>query len=155
MDTYDLETAFYRRLTVLTYQNLTTLRPDQIFDPETAATQVSFRRGQVLLNEPDTIAFGHGVYSRIECIYQIDLWVPRANYDALGDGAGALKQIKNMSDAHLAHFFPANGRGLALTENSTTAAIVRRPTQRHMGREGAYLREIIEVNFYTDVPPSA
>lgn len=147
MDAYDLELACYRRLLTLTYATISTARPDEVFDPQTLAASYGWRRGTVLLNNPETVAFGHGVYSRIEGVYQIDLYVPRANN-------GALKQLKNMTDAHVAHFWPSNGRGLTLTENSTSANIVRRPSQKHLGREGAYLRDVVEVDFYVEEFPS-
>lgn len=155
MDTYDLETAFYSRLVELTYNNLETARPDEIIDPATVTKSVSWRRGQVMLGEGDPIAFGYGVYTRYEGIYQIDLYVPRTNYNALGDQAGALKQLKNMSDTHLAHFWPSNGRGLTVTQNDTSAHITHRPSQRYLGREGVFLREVISVDFYVDVLASA
>lgn len=155
MDSYDLELAFYQRLIALTYTNLETVRPDEIMDPATVAKNIAWRRGFVIRGNPETVAFGNGVYSRMEGIYQIDIWVPRVNYDALGDGSGALKQLKKMSDGHVTQFFPANGRGLALTKNSTTANIIRQPKQRYIGREGAFLREIVEVDFYAEINPSA
>lgn len=147
MDRHDLNLAFYRRLITLTYSDMETKRPDEVFDPKDESNIENIRRGYVLLGDPDTTGFGNGVYSRIEGIYQIDIWVPRNNENAF-------KTSSNLSDAHVAHFFPTNGRGLALTENSTTANIIRRPSQRHLGREGSYLRDIIEVNFYVEVFPS-
>lgn len=147
MDAYDLELACYRRLIALTYSTIATARPDEVFDPQTLASTYGWRRGTVMLNDPETIGFGNGVYSRIDGIYQVDLYVPRTNN-------GALKQLKNMTDAHVAQFWPSNGRGLTLTENSTSAHIVRRPAQRHLGREGAYLRDVVEVDFYVEDFPS-
>lgn len=148
MDTYDLSVAFYEKLAALTYSGMKTLLPDEIFDPAESVSSAPVRRGYVLLDSPETVAFGNGVYSRTTGIYQIDLWVPRKT-------TSALKTIKQMADAHVTHFFPANGRGLTLTENATSANIVRRPNQRSFGREGAYLREIVEVDFYVEVNPSA
>lgn len=147
MDAYDLELAFYRKLIALTYATITTARPDEVFDPEQIGSSQGWRRGTVLLNDPETVGFGNGVYSRLTGIYQIDLYVPRTNN-------GSLKQLKNMTDAHVAHFWPSNGRGLTLTENTTSANIVRRPSQRHLGREGAYLRDVVEVDFYVEEFPS-
>lgn len=148
MDRHDLNLAFYRRLIALAYNGMETIRPDQIFDATNESNTETIRRGVVILNEPQTIGFGNGVYSRIEGIYQIDIWVPRSNENAF-------KTCSELSDAHLLHFFPANGRGLTVTENTTSAHITRRPAQRHLGREGAYLREVIEIEFYTDINPSA
>jgi len=147
MDAYDLELAFYRKLVALTYATVKTYRPDEVADPESLASNYGWRRGHILGPEPQTEGFGNGVYSRLYGTYQIDIYVPRANN-------GSLKELKNMTDAHVAHFWPANGRGLTLTENSTSANIVRRPSQRHLGREGAYLREVIEVDFYVEEFPS-
>lgn len=147
MDAYDLELAFYRRLIALTYSNVSTARPDEVFDPEIIAPTQAWRRGTVLLNNPETVGFGDGVYSRISGVYQIDIYQPRANN-------GSLKALKNMTDAHVAHYWPTNGRGLTLTENATSANIVRRPSQRHLGREGAYLRDVVEVDFYVEEFPS-
>lgn len=147
MDAYDLELALYRRLTALTYATITTVRPDDVFDPQSLPSTYGWRRGTVILDNPETIAFGNGVYSRIVGIYQVDLYVPRSNN-------GALKQLKNMTDAHVAYFWPSNGRGLTLTENSTSAHIVKRPSQKHLGREGSYLRDVVEVDFYVEDFPS-
>lgn len=147
MDTYDLSVAFYTRLAALTYSGMKTLLPDEIFDATEGVSATTYRRGVVIGPHPSFTAFGHGVYSRVMGIYQIDLWVPRKT-------TSALKTIKQMADAHLAHFWPANGRGLTLTENSTSAYITARPDQTPMGREGAYLREMIEVEFWTEIHPS-
>lgn len=152
IDTYDLDIAFLDKLQALTYSGMKTLLPDEIFDPTEQTSATTVRRGVILLNEPDTSGFGEGVYSRLGGIYQIDLWVPRKT---TSDTTSPLQQLKKMSDAHLAHFFPANGRGLTLTENTTSAHILRRPTIRSFGREGAYLREIVEVDFFVDDFPSA
>lgn len=148
MDTYDLSVAFYTRLSSLTYSGMKTLLPDEIFDATEGVSSTTVRRGFVMLSEPETVAFGNGVYSRTSGLYQIDIWVPRKT-------TSALKTIKQMADAHVTHFFPANGRGLTLTENTTSGHIVRRPNQRSIGREGAYLRELVEVDFYVEVNPSA
>ena len=148
MSTYDLNIAFWDKLNALIYSSMKTLRPDEIFDPKEISSTASIRRGFILMNDPEFRAFGRGVYSRIEGIYQIDIWLPR-------DTTSALKTIKEMADAHVAHFFPANGRGLTLTENTTSAHILRRPAQKDMGREGSYLREMIEVDFFVDEDPSA
>lgn len=147
MDAFDLETAFDRKLVALTYATASTAKPDEVFDPQSLPSTYGWRRGTVILDRPETIAFGNGVYSRIDGIYQIDLYVPRSNNTAL-------KELKNMTDAHVAHFWPSNGRGLTLTENTTSANIVRRPAQRHLGREGAYLRDVVEVEFYVEDFPS-
>lgn len=147
MDTYDLELAFYTQLISLSYSNQKTLRPDEIFDPKEFAASYSVRRGAIVFNEPETIGFGNGVYTRTEGLYQIDIWLPR-------DTTSALKTLKQMADSHVATFWPSNGRGIALTQNSTTANIIRRPSQRHLGRDGSYLREIVEVDFYVEVFPS-
>lgn len=148
ISTYDLNIAFWEKLGALTYSGMKTLRPDEIFDPKELNSTTPVRRGFILLNDPGFRAFGHGVYSRIEGIYQIDIWLPRAT-------TSALQTIKQMSDAHVAHFFPANGRGLTLTENTTSANIHKRPAQKDLGREGSYLREMIEVDFFVDEDPSA
>ena len=155
MDSYDLELAFFERLITLTYNNLETYRPDEIIDLSKLAKNVSARRGTIVSPVPDFWYFGNGVGTRVAGTYQIDIWVPRGNYNALGDEAGALKQLKNMSDAHLAHFFPENGRGLTVTKNSTSAHITKRPSQTPMSREGSYLREMIEIEFFADILASA
>ena len=147
MDTYDLELAFYNKLSSLTYTGMKTLRPDEIFDPTKLGTTAPVRRGTVLIGDPQTVGFRYGAYTRTPGIYQIDLWLSRTT-------TSALKVIKQMSDAHLTHFFPVTGRGDTLTENTTSANITRRPNQRSFGREGAYLREMIEVEFFVDVDPS-
>lgn len=147
MDAYDLELAFYRRLIALTYATTTTARPDEVFDPQTLPNTQVWRRGSIIGPFPETVGFGDGVYSRLYGIYQIDIYVPRTNN-------GALKELKNMTDAHVVQFWPSDGRGLTLTENSTSANIVKRPSQRHLGREGAYLRELVEVDFYVEEFPS-
>lgn len=152
MDTFDLSVAFYEKLAALTYSGMKTLLPEEIFDATEGVSSTTVRRGMVLLNSPDTIGFGEGVYSRITGIYQIDLWVPRKTTSTT---ASATQQLKKMSDAHVDHFFPENGRGLTLTENSTSAHILRRPNQRSMQKEGAYLRDIVEVDFFVDDFPSA
>jgi hypothetical protein len=137
---YDLETAFYKRLALLTFSG-STFRPDQIVDNPTGA----WRRGVIVMVDPETVGFGNGVLTRVNGLYQIDLYVPRVQDNAF-------KTLMQASDAHLAHFFPATGRGLALTEASTMASIRRRPMQRRMGREGAFLREIVDVEFEVYVP---
>lgn len=148
IDTYDLSVAFYERLAALTYSGMKTLLPDEIFDPTESVSATTVRRGVVIPNDPETSGFGNGVYSRLTGIYQIDLWVPRKT-------TSAIKTVKQMADAHLTQFFPANGRGLTLTENTTSAHILKRPSIRSFGREGAYLREIVEVDFFVDDFPSA
>ena len=141
MNTFDLETAFYRRLALLSFDGRT-LKPDEEFDPKHAS---AFRRGVVVLDRPETVGFGNGVYSRVEGFYQIDTWISREVDDAL-------MLVKQAADAHVTHFFPANGRGLSLTENQTSAHITRRPTRRSLGRDGAFLREMTEVPFYVEIP---
>ena len=148
MNRHDLNLAFYRKLTGLAIANMIDVRPDEIEEPASLLNSQSWRRGVVMLNEPEPIAWGDGVYSRIHGLYQIDIYVPRA-------AASAFKVASEYSDAHVAHFFPANGRGITVTENQTSAHIVRRPSQRHLGREGAYLRDVVEVDFYLDVPAEA
>lgn len=147
MNRHDLNLAFYRQLIALTYASMVSIRPDEIFDPKDEGGSNSIRRGFVLLNDPETIAFGNGVYSRIAGIYQIDIWVPR-------ELQNAFKTTSTYSDAHVLQFWPANGRGLTLTENSTSAHIVKRPSQKHLGREGSYLRDVVEVDFYVEDFPS-
>lgn len=149
MSTYDLRTALHIHLMALVYSDLTTLKPDEIFDPATVRNSERIRRGNVILTDPETIGFGHGVYSRMEADYQIDIWVPRKL-----SGRSGLAELDNLTDLHVTHFFPANGQGLALTRNSTTANIVRRPNVLNMGREGAYLRTSIDVPFYVEYNPS-
>lgn len=149
MSTYDLRTAFFVHLTSLTYTDLTTLKPDEVFDPGTVRNTQRIRRGSILLSGPETIGFGYGVYSRMDADYQIDLWVPRKI-----NGRSGLSELDNLTDLHVSHFFPSNGQGLALTRNSTTAYIVKRPTIQNMGREGAYLRASIDVEFYVEYQPS-
>lgn len=144
MNRHDLNLAFYRRLIAYTVDNMSTKRPDEVFDPKDESNIQAIRRGAIMLNAPMTFAIGNGVSSRMEGIYQIDIWVPR-------NSENAFKIASDLSDGHLAHFFPANGRGLTLTENQTSAHITRRPTQSHLGREGAYLRDIVEVNFFVEV----
>ena len=152
MNSYDLELAFFRRLIALTYGVMRDVRPDEVFDPGTNAPAVPFRRGFVLLNDPETVAFGNGVFSRIGGIYQIDLWVPRLND---GQSQGGFKLLKTLTDEHIAQFWPVEARGLTVTENDTSAHIVRRPGSRFLGREGAFIREMIEVDFYVDVDSAA
>lgn len=147
MDSYDLSVAFYEKLAALSYGGMKTLLPDEIFDPTESTSATTVRRGVVLGPHPDFTAFGHGVYSRLTGTYQIDLWAPRKT-------TSALKTIKQMADAHLAHFWPSNGRGLTLTENSTSANITARPDQTTFGREGSYLRQMVEVEFWVEVHPS-
>ena len=148
MDSHHLELAFYRRLIALTYNGVTTLKPDDVFNPESTTSTQVIRRGQVISTDPETVGFGNGVYTRLEGLYQVDLWMPRAN-------SSALKDLRNMTDAHVAQFWPSTGRGLTLTEEQTSANVVRRPAQHHLGREGAYLRETISVTFYVEELPSA
>ena len=145
---HDLELAFYRRMTELTPPAITTARPDQIFDPAALAATQPWRRGVVLGPNPQTEGFGDGVYTRLYGVYQIDVYVPMKNN-------GALKEFRTLLDAHVAQFWPANGRGISLTKNNTTAHITRRPSQRNLDREGAYLRGLVEVDFYVEVLPSA
>ena len=147
MDTYDLSVAFYKRLTALDADTFVTAHPAKLFDPEVDAVNQPWRRGTVMLDDPYTAGFGDGVYSKTEGLYQIDLYMP-ARADR------ALRRLKKAADEHVTQFFPANGRGLTLTENATSAHISARPSQRHAGREGAYLREIVEVAFRVDIPPS-
>lgn len=148
MDTYDLEVAFYQKLAALTYAGMKTLLPDEIFDPKEGTSNTTYRRGVIMGPYPETVGFRYGVYTRARGIYQIDLWIPR-------QATSAMKTLKEMADAHVVHFFPANGRGLTLTENDTSAHITRYPEHRYLGREGAYLREVIDVDFYVDIDPSA
>jgi hypothetical protein len=125
-----------------------TVRPDEVFDPKDEGNAETIRRGVIIGPTPETIGFGNGVYTRLHGIYQIDIWIPR-------DLQNAFKIASQYSDAHVVQFWPTTGRGLTLTENSTSAHIVKRPSQRHFGRDGAYLRDMIEVDFYTDESPSA
>jgi len=144
MDRFELETAFYKHLVNFSHAGFVTIRPDEIFDPADEANQSNLRRGVLMLNRPETIAFGDGIYSRIDGMYQIDLWVPL-------DVSNAYQTLMNASSAHVDRFFPANGRGLSLTEGTTTAHIVRRPSQERMPRESGFIREMVEVDFYVDV----
>lgn len=148
MDTYDLSVAFFNKLAALTYSGMKTLLPDEIFDATEGVSATTVRRGVVLPMEPVFAGFGNGRMVRLEGDYQIDLWVPRKT-------TSAIKTLKQMSDAHVNHFYPVNARGLTLPENSTEAQILTRPSQRPMGRDGAYLREIVEVHFSVDVFASA
>lgn len=148
MNTHDLKLAFYKHLISLTPTGFGTLKPQEVFDLHTHNRDRGIRRGHVILSEPDTIAFGNGVYTRITGMYQIDLWFPRR-------ASGALKTINGAVDLHVRHFFPANGRGLTLRHGQTEAHILSRPNQRTMDRDGAYLREMIEVDFHVDDFPSA
>jgi hypothetical protein len=148
MSSYDLNVAFWNKLSALTYSDMKTLRPDEIFDPKEIASSASVRRGYIDGPDPEFWCFGNGRYVRLQGTYQIDLWMPRKT-------TSAMKTIKDMSDAHVAHFWPAGGRGLTLTENNTSAHIqVDRPKQTTLGREGAYLREMIEIEFYVEEDPS-
>ncbi|MEM6413197.1 MAG: hypothetical protein AAF720_00885 [Pseudomonadota bacterium] len=144
MDTYDLELAFYRKLIALTFPLLETLRPDQIFNSEKSSESNAFRRGILLPLDPYTFAFGDGVYSRVESIYQIDIWVPRSRQNSL-------RSMRELSNNHVTHFFPENGRGETVTEKQTSAHIEVRPSQRDFQREGAFLRTIVEVPFRVDI----
>lgn len=148
MNRHDLNLAFHRRLIALSISGMETMRPDEVFDPKDESNAAAIRVGRVIGPTPETVAFGNGVYSRLYGIYQIDIWVPR-------NANEAFKNLSTYSDQHLVQFWPATGRGLTVTENDTSAHIVRRPTQRHMGREAAYLREMIEVDFYVEEAPSA
>lgn len=145
---YDLRTAWHIKLTELSDNKLTTLKPDEVFDPATTQNDMAIRRGAVLLSGPETVAFGNGVYSREEGTYQISIWVPRRI-------SSALKRMDNLADAHVAHFFPANGRGLTVTRNTTSAHVIRRPEIRNMQRDGSYISTIIDVEFYTEHFPSS
>lgn len=142
---YDLEVAFFDHLSALTYTDMETLTPDGLQDEPN--NRVTWRRGHVMTADPETIAIGCGVHSRIEGIYQIDLYVPRQSDNAF-------KTLKEMSDAHVNYFFPVNGRSQTLTRNQTSAHIVERPDQNYMGRQGAFLKESIDVVFYVEVPAS-
>lgn len=148
LDNYDLNIAFWQRLSALSYNGMTTLRPDEIFDPKDLTSSATVRRGFIIGPDPQVVGFGHGVCTRHFGIYQIDIWVPRAT-------TSALKTLAEMADAHIAHFYPDNGRGLTLTENSTLAHIERHPSVADMAREGAYLRRTVSVDFYVDDFPSA
>lgn len=147
MNTYDLRTAFYLEMTALTYNDLTTLKPDEVFDASDAPSNNSLRRGAVMLAEPYTAGFGDGIYTRTEGIYQIDIWVPRKIDNAL-------QRLDALTDAHILQFFPANGRGKTVTRNSTSGHIVHRPGARPMGRAGSYITTQIDVLFYVEEYPS-
>lgn len=140
MNRYDLETAFFKHLFLLPFAGRT-LEPDEIVE----ITVGAWRRGTVMTAQPNTVGFGNGVLTRVEGFYQIDIYIPRTH-------ASALKLILQSADSHILHFFPANGRGLSLTEQGTTASIIRRPAHRDIGRDGAYLRQIVEVEFQVYVP---
>lgn len=141
MDLYDLSNAFHKKLKLLNFSGQT-LTEDEIINPKDAS---AIRRGVVILGKPEVVGFGHGVYSRANGFYQIDLFVQReTNF--------ALKVLKRAATAHANHFFPANGRGLTLTENQTSAHIQRHPNILPFTREGAYLRHIVEVDFYIEIP---
>ena len=134
--------------------NFVTLKPTEVKEPPDGP----WRRGWVLLGEPETIGFGNGVYSRTEGIYQIDLYVPLFQ-------ESALRVLRGATDAHVTRFWPANSRGLTLERNGTEAHILRRPNQRHLSyggqatnapnsREGAFLRAIVEVDFFVEHYPN-
>ena len=152
MNSYDLELAFYRRLISLTYGVMRDVRPDEVFDPGTNAPAMPFRRGVILLNDPETVAFGNGAFVRVSGIYQVDLWVPRLND---GQTQGGFKLLKTLTDDHISQFWPGDARGLTLTENETLAHVTQRPGSRFLGREGAFIREMIEVDFYVEIDSTA
>jgi hypothetical protein len=143
---YDLEVAFFRRLRELAPDDWVTARPDRVFNPDRDAIGRRWRRGTIMLDEPQTIAIGDGITSRVSGTYQVDLYQPRKAEDAFKILCGA-------SDALVAHFFPSNGRGLSLIENATEAYVRRRPSQRYLGIEGAYLREVVRIDFDIDILP--
>lgn len=147
MNRHDLELAFYRQLTALALASATTLRPDDVFDAATVSQTQLIRRGNVGTIEAQTQGFGNGVYTRIEGVYFVDLYVYRTS----SSGDWPLKRLNTLLDQHLEQFWPVNGRGLSLTENQTTAHIVRRPQIRTLPRAGAYLRGMVEVEFYVEV----
>lgn len=141
MDTYHLELAFYRHLAALAFTG-TTYKPDDVIPNNHPARS---RRGWVMLGKPETVGFGNGIYTRTPGIYQIDIYIDRST-------TNALKVLKQTADAHATHFFPANGRGLTLTEEQTSAHITRRPNQPAFERGAAFLRQIVEIDFYVEIP---
>lgn len=147
MDRHDLELAFFRRLTALALAGATTLRPDEVFDASTVSQTQLIRRGNVGALEAQTRGFGDGVYTRVDGIYFVDLYVYRTS----SSGEGPLKRLNTVLGHHLDQFWPPAARGLSLTENQTTAHIVRRPQMRTLPRAGAYLRGMVEVEFYVEV----
>ena len=154
MNSYDLEAAFFTHLRNFPYMNFVTLKPTEVKEPPDSP----WRRGWVILAEPETIGFGNGVYSRTEGVYQIDLYVPLFQ-------ESALRVLRGATDAHVTRFWPENGRGLTIERNETCAHILRRPNQRHLSygneasaqphaREGAFLRAIVEVDFFVEHYPN-
>lgn len=145
MDTFDLELAFHNHLIALFRDDFYTADPGQIITDTDTQPSRNIRQGFLPSPNVETVAFGFGVYTRAEGFYQIDLRVSL-------EEDSALEVLKKASDSHLLHFFPLNGRGITVTENATSAHIVRRPQARYMGKEGSYLREIIEVDYYVEIP---
>ena len=150
MNTYDANVALWVHLSSLTDNAPLTLRPDEIFDPKEVSTNKFVRRGEVLWNEPETVGFRRGAYTRTQAIYQIALYVPRTYATA---AQGTLQIASDWADAHVDLFFPTNGRGLSLTQNDTEIIITRRPNRFSLGRLGGYWVEICSVEFFVDDDP--
>ena len=144
MDSYDLEVAFQKHLEGLSFSGRTLLE-DEVFDFAKNGGVAKVRRAVLMRVGEEFAGFGNGRNSRELYMLQIDIWVSRTTEDAK-------KALKNLSDAHLAHFYPANGRGLTITENATSAHVTKRPAQRYLGREAAFLREMVEVDAYVEIP---
>lgn len=146
-DTYALRTAFFEEMRGLSYSNLETYRPTQIFDPKTTPNTVSVREGHLIGPVVTSSAFGNGRYSRLEGYYQINIWVPR-RID------GALERLDELMDGHREWFFPTSGRGKSVTYGSQSAYITERPESTNMERQASYLYSALSIPFWIEEYPS-
>ena len=105
----------------------------------------AIRRGRIIWNEPESVARGKGVLTRIDGnIYQIDIYVPR-------HADSAFKIITGWVKAHIDHFFPPHGRGLTLSLDEAWGHIKDRPAFTDHGRRGEFLHFSVDVDWYTEI----
>jgi hypothetical protein len=112
----------------------------------TPGANAPWQRGTLILGEPMPVAFGQGVYSRLQCIYQIDLFYP------VGATALLFARQKLVRD----YFWPANQRGKEIVTGTGTININKRPELSGLiEKDPVHNQVFVQVFFYADQAPPA
>lgn len=111
----------------------------------------AWQRGTAMCGDPEPVAFGDGVYSRMFGIFQVDLFYPKRQEDT--------NQLYARAKAVVARFWPDDCRGLTLIAGTGAAAnnvyIEKRPSVSPIDEsDAAHNRIHIDITFRADDAPA-
>lgn len=96
--------------------------------------------------QPMPVAMGSGLYHRQAGVFQIDLYFPKTEQ--------RVDLLYARAEAVRAHFYPANGQGLAITAGGGQVLIDRRPSISALDEsDAAHNRLVLSVAARIELPP--